>query len=130
MRDELNALRDAAPAANGPDPEFARQLRGELITNVSVVSTRRLGTRRGLPLALPAMALVVLAVLVSGTLFGRGDGAAWGAAQVRVAQASPRLLVRELGRKVIRADQFDVGVGEMTCASGGLQLDLHWQPAA
>lgn len=81
--------------------------------------------RRLLPAAgaLVAAALAATIVFLSGS--GGGTDRAWAAEAVRVAEAVPRLLID--GWTVTRADQFDVGTGEMTFTNGTATVDLSWE---
>lgn len=81
---------------------------------------------RRLALALAACAVFAFA---GGSLVGSdGGGAApaFAAEAVRIANAVPRLLLAERGWTVQRADQFSVGIGEMTFTDGTSSLDLSW----
>jgi hypothetical protein len=130
MTDELQLLREVRSPARGPDPELAQRVRRQLIAEITSKHARRMPTmRRALPIALPALAAAVAAVVVGLTFLGRGSETAWAAALLRVAEAAPRLLVGEPGWNVTRADQLSVQLGEMTFTRGERELELHWQPA-
>jgi hypothetical protein len=127
MRDEIELLQEARPYAAGPSPALARQTRASLLAEIAGARRpRRWGGRRLLPVAAPAVAAAVLAVVVGISLSGRGGEQAWAAALVRVAEAAPRLLVDEPGWQVTRADQFSVEYGEMTLADGDRELEVKW----
>ncbi|MDA0179612.1 hypothetical protein OJ997_04835 [Solirubrobacter phytolaccae] len=80
--------------------------------------------RRLIPLAgaLVASALTAFLLLLPG---GGRDDRAWAAELVRVAESVPRLLVGDW--KVTRADQFDVGMGEMDFTDGARTVQLSWR---
>jgi hypothetical protein len=128
MPDEMTLLRDARPPADGPHPLLAERAREELMTEIASSSGQRRRSRRVLPIAVPALALVVAAV-VGVALAGRGGGTAWAAELVEVAQGAPRVLVGEDRWRVTRADEFSADYGEMTFSNSGRELELHWQPA-
>jgi hypothetical protein len=69
-------------------------------------------------------ALVLAGISLPGA--DRGAQPAFAAEAVRVANAVPRLLIAGSGWTVQRADQFSVGVGEMTFADGDRHFDLSW----
>jgi len=96
------------------------------MTSIAAPTAPRRALRRPRLLAAAAVAAALAAVLPV-VLAGRGGGTAWAAEALRVAQAAPRLLVGAPDWSVVRADEFSVDYGEMTFASGGRQLDLHWQ---
>ena len=92
--------------------------------------TRWAGSR----LAVRTAAVAVLgAAAIAGASVGMGklgDGAppAWAAELVRVAEASPRILVGAEGWALVRADEFTEGEGETTFARGDDRADLRWNP--
>jgi hypothetical protein len=129
MRDEIELLRDARPPTLGPSREVAGAARTVLLAEIAGVRRPWWRRRRLFGIAAPAVATAVAAVVVAVTLAGRGDGQAWAAALVRIAEAAPRLLVDEPGWEVTRADELSVDYGEMTLAKGEQRLDLKWLPA-
>jgi len=129
MRDEIELLRDARPHTAGPSQEVVSAARAALLADIAGARRPRWRRRRLFGLAAPAVAAAVAAIVVGITLSGRSDGQAWAAALVRVAEASPRLLVDEPGWEVTRADELGVDYGEMTLANDGRRLDLKWLPA-
>jgi hypothetical protein len=130
MTDEVQQLRLSRPDAAGPTPDLVRQARQELLTAIQGEGAPHRPARRWLaPVAVPALAAAIAAVVFGITLSGRSGDQAWGAELVRVAEAAPRLLVDEPGWQVTRADQFSVDYGEMTFADGELEIDLKWLPA-
>ena len=131
MTDEIQLLHEARPHAAGPSPELARKAKDSLLAEIAGSRRpRRWSRRRLLPIAAPAAAAALLAVVVGITLSGRGGEQAWAAALLRVAEAAPRLLVDEPGWQVTRADQFSVDYGEMTLADGDRELEIKWLPAS
>lgn len=72
--------------------------------------------------ALVAAALAAFLLLLPG---GGGSDRAWAAEAVRIAEAVPRLLIDDW--KVTRADQFDVGMGEMQFENGVRRAELSWR---
>jgi hypothetical protein len=90
--------------------------------------TGRRQTRLGLGLAVVA---VVAALLVVPGWLGLGGGGRpeFAAAAIRVAEASPRLLVTAPGWKVVRADELEPDSGELTFSDGSHRFDVRWYPA-
>jgi hypothetical protein len=88
----------------------------------------------GSRLALRTAAVAVLgAAAIAGATVGIGrlEGGtppAWGAQLVRVAEASPRILVGAEGWALTRADEFRVGEGETSFGRGEDRADLRWTP--
>ena len=127
-RDEIELLRAARPTVSGPSAELAERVKGELMTEISGMTTRRRrGTRRRRAIAVSVVAPIAAALAIASTLIGAGGDTAWASA-VEVARAAPRLLVTEPGWKVARADEFSVEHGEMTFVRGARQLDVRWGP--
>ena len=83
--------------------------------------------RRGAVVALPTAAGIAVAFVLALTQLGGGQSPAFAAETVRLAEASPRLLVD--GWSVARVDEWAAGTGEMTFASGDRQLTLRWERA-
>jgi hypothetical protein len=54
--------------------------------------------------------------------------AVWSAELVRLAEASPRLLIAQEGWRVTRADELNEDEGEMSFVNGDDRLDLNWRP--
>lgn len=82
-------------------------------------------------LAPVATGLAIAVGVVGFQQVGRdGEGTAWAAPLLAVAEAAPRLLVDEAGWSVIRADEFAAAAGELDVAKGSQQLSLSWEPAA
>ena len=78
--------------------------------------------------AAAAVATLAVAILVVGG-FSSGSGRPeFAAAAIRVAEANPRLLVSEPGWEVVRADEFEPDVGEVTFSDGSDHFDVHWYP--
>jgi hypothetical protein len=97
MTDVMKQLREVMPPAAGPELELARRLRRELVAQIAdATAGRRSVRRRPLRIAIPALAAAA-ALVLSFTLIGRGSDVAWAAAALRVAEAAPRLLLREPG---------------------------------
>jgi hypothetical protein len=57
-----------------------------------------------------------------------GAGTAWAAPLVRAAETSPRLLVVADGWRVVRADEFLPGLGEVEFSDGERSFQLNWEP--
>ena len=129
MTDEIELLRDARPHAAGPSPETTRLARAALIIERGAPGRPRSRNPRRL-FGVAAAAVAAAAAVVGITLSGGSEGQAWSASLVRVAEASPRLLVDEPGWEVTRADQFSVDYGEMTFANGERELDVKWLSAS
>lgn len=55
---------------------------------------------------------------------------AWAAPLVRMAEASPRLLIDADGWKVTRADEFALTSGEVQYSNGEHTIQLNWYPTA
>lgn len=77
--------------------------------------------------AVPALAATT-AVVVALTAGGRDSETAFAASLVRVAESAPRLLVDGEGWQVVRADQFNINLGEMTFSNGQQRLEVRWVP--
>jgi hypothetical protein len=129
MRHEMELLRDARPHTLGPSREIVDAARAALLADIAGARRPWWRRRRLFGIAAPAVAAAVAAVAVAVMLADRGDGHAWAAALVRIAEAAPRLLVDEPGWEVTRADELSVDYGEMTLANGDRRLDLKWLPA-
>ncbi|MBE2320443.1 hypothetical protein DVA67_031055 [Solirubrobacter sp. CPCC 204708] len=100
-------------------------LREDIAAQPVVVRRRRRAPRKRL--ALPALALVAAAVAAV-VFFAPGDHGterAWADPLVKVAESVPRLLVGDW--KVTRADQFEVGAGEMVFVDGSRKVELNWR---
>ena len=97
-RDEIELLRAARPTVSGPSAELAERVKGELMTEISGMQTRRRPTRWRRALAVSVAAPIAAAVFAASTLIGAGGETAWASA-VEVARAAPRLLVGEPGWK-------------------------------
>jgi hypothetical protein len=83
------------------------------------------------PAILVAAAAAATGVSLSLTLVHpASEGSAFGAALVRFAENSPRLLVGAGGWHVTRADEEDAHTGEMTFSAGKASLDVFWVAGA
>ncbi|MDX6397570.1 MAG: hypothetical protein QOJ43_978 [Gaiellaceae bacterium] len=127
MTNEMQFLRDARPVADGPSPALRAERRRELLAAIAPAARTGWLRRRRLVGVLAAATILFAAVFVASSSRS-GGGEAWAASVVRVAAASPRLLVDGAGWKVMRADEFSAEIGEMTFGDGRRELDLHWQP--
>ncbi|MDX6555646.1 MAG: hypothetical protein QOD86_1841 [Miltoncostaeaceae bacterium] len=80
--------------------------------------------------AVAVLGAAAIAVGVGVGIGRLGDGAppAWGAELVRVAEASPRVLLDADGWTLTRADEFRVGEGETSFGRGEDRVDLRWTP--
>ena len=79
------------------------------------------------PVVLAAVAAIATAIPLSLTLVHpSSNDSAYGAALVRFAEHSPRLLVGMDGWRVTRADEENELTGEMDFASGTQTLELYW----
>jgi hypothetical protein len=87
----------------------------------------RLAVRTAVVAVLGAAAIAV-AASVGVDRLGGGTQPAWAAELVRVAEASPRILVGAEGWALVRADEFTEGEGEITFARGADRADLRWNP--
>lgn len=125
---ELELLRRLAPPVEPPGDDARERARAGIAPDRPRAHRSR---RRALQLGLvgAAAAAIAAGTIVVATDRG-GGGQAWAAEVVRVAEAAPRLLVDAPGWRVVRADQFAVGEGEMTFARGSSTFDLHWFPRA
>ena len=100
-------------------------LREAIVARPVVARTRPQRRRRWL--VPPAVAVVASAVALM-VFLAPGDGGterAWAAPLVKVAESVPRLLVGEW--QVTRADEFDVGQGEMDFTDGARTVQLSWR---
>ena len=115
---ELETLRAAAPQVEPISDAEAARVRARL-GRTSRRPAPRL-RRTGL-LAAPVAVVAALAVAFVALSAESGDsnGAAWGAEAVRMAEASPLLLLRQDGWQVTRVDEWDGEHGEMTFARQG-----------
>jgi hypothetical protein len=94
--------------------------------------------RRRFALTFPRVAVslgLAGAVAVAVTVFGLGSSgggqqSAYAAEAVRVAEASPRLLVTAPGWTVTGADEFSPRFGEVKFSDGEHELELNWAPAS
>lgn len=106
------------------DDAFAA-LREEIVARPVVARARPPRRRRWL--VPPAVAAVAAAVALV-VFFVPADGGterAWAAPLVKVAESVPRLLVGEW--QVTRADEFEVGQGEMDFTDGARTVQLSWR---
>ncbi|RKQ92119.1 hypothetical protein C8N24_1958 [Solirubrobacter pauli] len=123
------AVRRAAPITDDElDALMLDAVEAELREAIVTRPVRRRAPRRRRRLvpaagALVAAALAATIVFLSGS--GGGTDRAWAAQAVRVAEAVPRLLID--GWTVTRADQFDVGTGEMQFENGVRRAELSWR---
>jgi hypothetical protein len=95
--------------------------------------TARASSRRRFlrPVVLAAAATVATTVTLSVTLLRpTASESAYGAALVRFAENSPRLLVGANSWHVTRADEENASTGEMTFAAGTQWLDVVWVDGA
>ncbi|MEZ5098782.1 MAG: hypothetical protein R3C15_03055 [Thermoleophilia bacterium] len=126
---DLELLRRLAPPVSAPDEDARERARAAI--SPSPGRPGRPGRRRALRLGLVGVAAAAIAAGAVVVASDRDDsGQAWAAEVVRVAEAAPRLLVDAPGWRVVRADQFAVGDGEMTFARGDAVLELRWIPRA
>jgi hypothetical protein len=109
------AITSAAPAPAPAAPRLPRWAGSRLAVRTAAVAV---------------LGAAVIAVAASSGVGPFGDGAppAWGAELVRVAEASPRILVGADGWTLTRADEFRVGEGETTFGRGEDRVDLRWTP--
>jgi hypothetical protein len=132
-------LHDLLTAANPVTTDAAHRLRvagaqGELLGELLAVprQPRRLRRRRAVPrtgLAIGALAAAVASVFVLVARPGdHGPATAWGAEQVRFAEASPLVLLGAPGWRVEYADEESVQEGELHFRSADTgSADLNWR---
>ena len=104
---------------------FEAELREAILAEPVPVRGRGARRRRRF---VPAAGALVAAAMAAAIVFlsgGGGTDRAWAAEAVRVAEAVPRLLID--GWEVRRADQFDVGMGEMEFTRGDQSVELSWR---
>ena len=143
LRDAILCSTDDDVAAAAPRSRRRRRaIAGPARRGERTGIARRPARRR----VLAGFALAVLAVIASVSIAGRdggGSGTAWAAPLVRLAEASPLLLLDQPGWKVSRADEYGDGEGEMTFTRGAGDrvaddgspirrdsADLHWRRGA
>src|SRR6478735_8828874 len=112
-----SSLGRLAPAVEPPDDAAIDRIRAAMHHEPRRRHRRRL-------LAAPVLLAVAVPVLFVTLTRGGGNTPAFAAEAIRVAEASPRLLVEGDGWKVTRADEWQPGQGEMSFSNGTSELEL------